>query len=672
MRTIYKILASQYDPLGFLTPYLTRAKVLVQQLWAKRRDWDDPDLPLDLCESWKQWESELPNISAISIPRSYLPDGMDQPNTEHHLHVFCDASEKAYGAVAYLSSTQGGATNVAFVMARSKVAPKRQQTMPRLELCAALAGAQLANLIQTELSVTLQRTTLWTDSTTVLEWLQSESCRFKVFVGARVSEIQELTDLRAWRYVDTLSNPADDLTRGKKLLDLATPNRWSKGPSFLLQAPDCWPEKPHTAPLLQSDELRNITLCNLVSVQQQDSVPDASQFTSWKDLVEAVRLQCQGTGEPAQTQPSNSYRAAELTLLRACQESSFPEELTSLKTGQPVHINSRLRHLAPELDEATNLIRVGGRLRRMQPISDFEIHPIGLDSRHPATALLIKDYDERLLHSGSERVFAEIRRQYWILKGRQAIKKHQLQCTECQRWRARPRIPQMADLPSARLRIFSPPFHSTGIDCYGPFIAKIGRRHEKKWGVIFKCLTTRAVHLDLLNSMDTDAFLLALRRFIARRGRPVEILSDRGTNFRGADAELRAAFEEMETQLQQQLASYQIEFKFNPPNAPHFGGVWEREIRSIKNALQVAVGTQPLPEDVLHTILVEVEGIIDSKPLGYVSADIADPDPITPNMLLMGRRDAFLPQAVYAPETIGRRRWRHCQNIIEHFWIHFL
>lgn len=130
---------------------------------------------------------------------------MDNPGLERHLHVFCDVSKRAYGAIAYLSTTHEGLTNVSFIMARSKVAPKHQQTMPRLELCAALAGAQLAKLIQTELSSYLQQTTLWTDSTIVLEWLQSESCRFKVFVGTRVSEIQELTDQRSWRYVDSLS-----------------------------------------------------------------------------------------------------------------------------------------------------------------------------------------------------------------------------------------------------------------------------------------------------------------------------------------------------------------------------------------------------------------------------------------------------------------------------------
>ncbi|KAL3987511.1 hypothetical protein ACER0C_014626 [Sarotherodon galilaeus] len=229
----------------------------------------------------------------------------------------------------------------------------------------------------------------------------------------------------------------------------------------------------------------------------------------------------------------------------------------------------------------------------------------------------------------------------------------------------------MADLPAARLCITKPPYWSTGVDCFGPYTIKIGRRHEKRWGIIFKCLTTRCVHLDLLCSMNTDSFLLALRRFVARRGKPFEILCDRGTNFRGGERELKD-FAVMEPVLKQQFAEQSIDFKFNPPLAPHFGGTWEREIKSVKASLRVVLKDQAVPEEVLMTMLVEVEGILNSKPLGYATSDIADPDPITPNLLLMGRRDASLPQAVYSKsDQLGHRRWRHSQVLADHFWVQF-
>ncbi len=205
----------------------------------------------------------------------------------------------------------------------------------------------------------------------------------------------------------------------------------------------------------------------------------------------------------------------------------------------------------------------------------------------------------------------------------------------------------MADLPLAQLRIYQPPFFSTGVDCFGPFTVKVRRHSEKRWDVIFKCLTTRCIHLNLLNSLDADAFLLALRRFIARRGTPTEIISDQGTHFRGAETELREEFKEIEPQLQEQLADQQITFKMNPPAALHFGGTWEHEIKSVKSALRVITGNQSLPENVLHTVLVEIEGILNSKPLGYVSSDGAD-------VGLIGRQDASLPQVVYTPEPLSK------------------
>src|SRR4029434_9738584 len=221
--------------------------------------------------------------------------------------------------------------------------------------------------------------------------------------------------------------------------------------------------------------------------------------------------------------------------------------------------------------------------------------------------------------------------------------------------------------------LFKPPVSSTGVDCFGPFIIHHGRRTEKRWGIIFKCLTTRCLHLDLLGMMDVDAFLLALRRFISRRGKPFKIWADRGTNFRAGDRELNQCFQAMDPKLQEHLANQQISFNFNPPGSPHFGGVWEREIRSVKNALRVILGNQTTSEAVLHTVLIEVEGIMNSKPLGYFSSAASDPDPVTPNLLLMGRRDASLQQAIFAnSKLLWRRKWRHSQMLADHFWTRFI
>ncbi|XP_073721654.1 uncharacterized protein [Misgurnus anguillicaudatus] len=673
MRNLYRILASQYDPLGFILPYTTRAKILVQELWAKPREWDDPLLPGELLQKWLQWEDELQYLSGITLPRCYVTPDMDNDSVTREIHVFCDASERAYGAVSYLRTQDSqGNVQLAFLMARSRVAPKKQLSVPRLELCAALCGAQLAVLLKRELTLGYSKLTLWSDSTTVLNWLHSDSCRFKVFMGTRIAEIQETTDPQDWQYVDSAQNPADDLTRGKPLAELAKPNRWSKGPSFLLLQPDRWPENPACRSSNGESELRKSVFCALNVVNPNPSIPDASQFPTYTELLEATAKSLHDT-QTGKKLSADDFVQAEKLQWKESQLHSFPEEFLCLQQGKPLPHSSRLVSLSPELDKDMDVIRVGGRLRKAEALDAAAKHPILLDPSHALTKLIIQDYDHQLKHPGSERVLAEIRRKFWILRGREAIRHHQFKCTDCRRWRAKPETPQMSDLPIARLQLFKPAFHSTGMDCFGPFSVKIGRRVEKRWGIIWKCLTTRSVHLDILSNIDTDSFLMALRRFVARRGTPFELWSDQGTNFKGGERELYDAFKQMSSELQQNLAKQKIHFHFNPPGAPHFGGAWEREIRSVKSALYASVGAQSVTEEVLRTVLVEVEGILNSKPLGYVSSDVSDIDPVTPNHLLMGRPDGSLPQVVYPQsEMISRKRWRQSQVLTDLFWSSFI
>ncbi|KAI7812665.1 hypothetical protein IRJ41_006769 [Triplophysa rosa] len=408
-----------------------------------------------------------------------------------------------------------------------------------------------------------------------------------------------------WRYVESGHNPADHITRGLTLTELAGPHQWSLGPAFLIQPPNHWPSMPKTE---ESDcsEIKKSAFIGNASVPS-NPLPDPGQFHKWQELVQATVRSLYGAASTGIDLPkeASDYIKAEKLLLAQAQLDSFPTEVRALKTGHPTPHNSRLGSLAPEYDDATGLIRVGGRLRRASDLDLEAIHPIVLDPRHPTTKLLIKDTDQRLHHPGSERVLAELRRQYWVLRGREAVRKHQYTCRDCQLWRGKPQTPRLADLPPCRLNLCKPPFYSTGVDCFGPFTVKIGRRQEKRWGIIYKCLTTRCVHLDLLEHMDSDAFLLSLRRFIARRGKPLELFCDNGTNFVGGNRELWESFEAMSPKLQEPLAEQNI----------CFGATWEHEINSVKAALRLVLREQTVPESVLQTLLVEVESILNSKML---------------------------------------------------------
>ncbi|KAK3569372.1 hypothetical protein QTP86_026881 [Hemibagrus guttatus] len=292
LRNIYKVLATQYDPLGWLLPFTTRAKVIVKQLWNKQRGWDNPNLPPELLQFWNAWEEELQYLPCITFPRPYVPVEVGMDGATHEVHIFSDASKQAYGVVAYLQTTdQEGQIYLSFILARSHVTPKQAHSIPRLELCGSLVAAQLAKLLENELTLCIKFISLWTDSTTVLQWLNSESCRYRVFVGNRISEIQELTEKCSWHYVSSTDNPADNLTKGKPLQYLAAPNRWSQGPSFLLQDSKEWPVIPKTETMEDKAELRKSAFCGTNTLSPSSDHPEGWNYNTWQELLDVTALE---------------------------------------------------------------------------------------------------------------------------------------------------------------------------------------------------------------------------------------------------------------------------------------------------------------------------------------------------------------------------------------------
>ncbi|XP_034539669.1 uncharacterized protein LOC117812820 [Notolabrus celidotus] len=317
-----------------------------------------------------------------------------------------------------------------------------------------MTGAQLASVLKRELTLNIQEMVYWTDSTTVLTWLQSDSCRYKVFVGTRVAEIQELSGPASWRYVDSESNPADDITRGKTLSQLAGESRWSQGPPFLQLSANHWPNAPSGEPTEEVEELRKTSFCGLLTGADTPTLPDTQQFSTYQELLEATTRSLHGAANITDHPTADDYNKAELALLRQAQMESFPEDFVLLKSGKAIPTSSRLLTLTPEYDETTDLIRAGGRLRRCEDLNREFLHPILLALSHPVTKLLIQHFDNQLCHPGAERVFTELRRTYWILRGREAVRKHQYNCPGCRKWRGKPEIPKMADLPPSSLRLF--------------------------------------------------------------------------------------------------------------------------------------------------------------------------------------------------------------------------
>ena len=224
-------------------------------------------------------------------------------------------------------------------------------------------------------------------------------------------------------------------------------------------------------------------------------------------------------------------------------------------------------------------------------------------------------------------------------------------CQHCKNRDAKPEPPEMGNLPSERLAAYQKPFSFTGVDYFGPVPVAVGRRVEKRWGVLFTCLTTRGIHLEAAHSLTTSSCILAIRRFIARRGQPLEFISDNGTNFVGASRELAEAWEAIDKQrLAEEFTTPRLAWKFIPPGGPHFGGCWERLVRSVKKAMSEIRMSRLPTDEVLTTALTEIEAMLNSRPLTQVPLDSESELPLTPNHFLLGTANGEAPKAVFSDD----------------------
>ena len=677
-RGVVQGVARLYDPLGLLAPFSLQAKILIQRLWAGDYGWDD-QLQQDELRTWMEWLSELPNVRKMTVPRCYGEVGHD---CRRELHTFCDASQDAFGATAYIRTIMSdGQSSCSLAMAKTRVAPLKQISIVRLELQAAVLGVRLANLIMRELAVDNLRVVFWTDSTVVLHYVRNDSRRFHTFVANRVAEIRESSCPGQWRHVPSCLNAADVCSRGASVTELSSDTRWSDGPEFLVKDEKHWPEPPSLIAALTDDpEVRTKSVLTNKPEVKVTVLPDAAKFSSWTRyrrivawLLRFVRnfaaKNCQGKANWKSEGPlsAEEIQQAEMQIVTDCQARSFPAEIAALRTGSLARTERGLAQMSPFLD-GDGVMRVGGRLERA-PVSYSTRHPAILPARDDVTRLIVMYNHSKVLHSGQERTLTEVRKMYWFPKVRSTVRRILHQCSTCRRRRALPVAPRMADLPPGRLNT-TKAFSAVGVDYFGPMLVKRFRKTEKRYGVLFTCLSTRAIHLELANALDADSFLMALRRFFARRGQPDAMFSDNGTNFVGGERELRESLQELDqTRISDELSKEHIKWTFLPPGASHMGGAWERLVGSVKRALRVTVGSQCVSDEVLHTALLEVEAMINGRPLTHVSTDGTDVEPLTPNHLLLGCSYVNRSPGVFHPGEIdSRRRWRQAQTMADHFW----
>ncbi|XP_055586460.1 uncharacterized protein LOC129739089 [Uranotaenia lowii] len=674
-RSIYSNIAKIYDPLGLIAPVTVVAKLLVQNLWKAKVDWDQPIEDETIRNRWLQLASSLPTLNSLTIPRRVTFDEA----TSYEVQGFADASMIAYGANVYLRSLlPDGTAKMRLLASKSKIAPLKDITIPRKELCAALLLARLIPKILPALKMQIDKVHLRSDSQIFLAWMKRPPERLESFVRNRITKIQELTAGYEWSYVPSKENPADVVSRGQLPDDLCSNSLWWHGPEFLSLAETATYEVED----IPSDQLPEYKLV-VVSAPavSMDDFALFSRHSSFRKIQRIVaymhrfvnnhRRNKAGTELVLSPYPTISeLRQATRSIIWLAQHTELADDIRKLKSDEPCR---RIGNLHPILVD--DLLRVGGRIQRSN-LPFATKHPIILPNHSPITKMLIRSLHEEHLHTGQAGVLAAIRQRYWLLNAKSTVRQVIRSCVQC--FRTNPTTPSqlMGNLPEQRV-IPSPPFAITGVDYAGPLWIKEGRRRPtltKAYVAVFVCMATKAVHLEAVSDLSTDAFLAALDRFIGRRGMVQQIHSDCGTNFRGASSEFDRLYKLFQDKvflkkIQLFAQPKEIEWHFIPANAPEFGGLWEAAVKCMKTHLTRIAGNAKLTFEELATILTSIEAVLNSRPLYTVLNDPEAPEVVTPSHYLIGRPLTALPEPSLEDVNAGRlSRWQHLKQMRDHFW----
>ena len=521
---------------------------------------------------------------------------------------------------------------------------------------------------------------MWTDSTTVLQWLRSFD-KQPIFVANTFSEILESTTVDQWFRVPSTDNPADAGTRGMSADGLCA-SSWLKGPIFLFTSDFPFQpnneilgnlKKPLTSPLGDPVQKQESSLA--INVSYEEKLFDYTKFSSYFKLVRITAYLLRILPKHAHFRSSDAsilrpdeLQVAEAKLQFLVQSESFPFEKKQLLDEKHLVRKSANSPYTPFIGPNA-LIRSSGRIKLLVE-ADYDIkHPIILDSRHPAVRLFLKK--EHLInhHEGIDFLRACIQRRYAVLKLRSALRSIKFNCVLCRKRSKKSVQPMMADLPAERLSYGSPPFFNTGMDYFGPFYVSVKRSSEKRWGFLFTCLTTRALHIEVVPSMHMNSCVMGIERFIARRGKPRVLWSDNGTNFIAIEKELSLCIKSRNQKfIASQMSERGILWHFNPPSAPHHGGSWERMVGSVKRTFYAILGNRRLTDEVLQTTFCLVESNLNNRPLTPVSSDPTEIDAITPNHFLLGNRSSTVPSLLSEEDFDHRKKYVRAQCYADSIW----
>lgn len=688
-RKILSKIGKLYDPNGFVGPVILRGKIIIQELWKDKLDWDE-EIKGNLKERWESFNNDLENVQQISVNR-WLGS---VEATYLQIHGFCDASEKGYGAVLYVRTKSEAGFRVELAASKSKVAPLKIASIPRLELCSANLLVNLIEVVFPILAREKIQVYCWSDSQIVLQWLKKASSTLKVFVANRVANIQtknETYDIK-WQWISGKQNPADLISRGTSVLDLKKESKWWHGPDWLLLNKQDWPQQPiFSGPMNDQEIIQEMKTIHLTVLDEEGELLRGKwyKFNSRRQSVVPL-LECYGTWMKLLRVTVTIFRAvhnfrnyqnkksgpilipewerARKYLLRIEQSRTFQKEITAAKSKD----REILSKLVVIWDKHQELLRIDGRVRS-DNVSRDEQFPIVLSKKGILAKLLIRDAHLTLQHGGTQVILQYLRERYWIIGARVLAKGILKSCPICFRLRMKTSEQLMATLPTIRTtpqRAFS----KVGVDYAGPVIIRsaLGRlpKLTKAWIAVFVCLVTRAIHLELVSDATTQAFIAALRRMISRRGIVTEIISDNGTNFVGANNYIRNIVSQVRRDAGIIMDEVKVKWTFTTPNAPHHGGIYEAAVKSTKHHLTRVIGDTTLTFEEYATVLCQAEACVNSRPLYPLTDDPTKLVALTPGHFLIGEALVRIPDEQDYREIRENRltRWEHLQKMTQHFW----
>ncbi len=727
-RKILQVQARLYDPLGLSSPFIVTGRLIFRRAKEETKEWDQP-VSKEISEEWGTWMGELKNkLETLTFDRCLR--SLTGKVTRQTLHIFTDASHSAMAAVGYLRTEYSNEeTTVRIGMSKTKLVPKDSNTMPRSELNAMLLCIPIKNTLTVALQLKEEQIFYYSDSEVALAWMKNTTLPLYEYVYNRVTKMRTQTNPLRWSYVNTKENPADLPSRGTTLEELTTRKIWKNGPDFLQLGEEKWP-KPSIPKLPQNgygevkgtldlktqdgrmgfededlqDEAAHPPLgqAALLLQQKTETKMDPNHFTSynkmvrtWMQLIKFIQKlrKVPNTNE----EYTHLWKEAERKILKYTQKQYFKREITLLKDGKDIPLTSSLSKMNIFLD-GEGVIRKSIRLNQdMLNIYHQGSNPIVLPKGAALTKLLIKHYHENVMQHTLQvdATRYELSRTYYSPRLRCQIKAIIRNCHKCKITRPKPLHQRMAPIhpnnfPKNKERTY--PYQTTCMDLAGPFSISSGRGRKRQeiWILLFMCPFVRAVTLEIVYDLSTTEFLLALKRFVARRGEPKVCLSDNGTNFRGAAREVTDYWTKLEHKRIQENHP-KVQFKFIPPASPHHGGIWERMVGTVKRALRGVLPavlqrhSKPRGEELyggrkfevppvlvkeseLRTALAVIEAIVNKRPLTYQSQDGDELMPLTPSHFLCGRETyEFCPGLELAKGT-GREAWGRLNDILDHFW----